>query len=275
MSCKSQPLASLLMLATLSACGGGGSEGSSTPPPEPAVLDTAQLVLEERAFVRATGLTLSEVDLKAALSVCNTTRGLYNLGPNEPAPAEYKGRTEVMTTRYVYSAGRAATYTEYPPVLELTDLQRWATDTAPPEARMAPDCSKLTLRFPKGGKIWADGIVWTLDYIKKEAVGRHDATAFTSRDSGYAATSTLAVPGIGACVLVTPKSGLPPTDGNLCYWDRFPLDRRMNLPWLLQSDNGTKLNMDIKNKAVSATSGAPLDAALFEPPAGFTRRMAD
>jgi hypothetical protein len=261
----------LALLTT--ACGGGGSAAADAAPAA-APRDTAELVLERRELDAVTGKSAAETQLRLTLGSCNSLRATLGLAAQEPDPLLYTGRLNgVFTERRYYSAGRAATYTEAPPLPVLVDLERWQKDPAPPASRTAPDCSKLELRAQRSGKLWADGVVWDLNYQTKEAVGRSSAADFTARESAFVATaSSIEVPGVGSCTLVAPKSGVQPVGSSLCYWKHFPLDTRLNLPWLLQSDNGASSGLRITNKALSASTGTPLDAALFQPPTDFTRR---
>jgi hypothetical protein len=263
-------LLSTTAAVVLASCGGGGGDEPSAPDAvtAPAGSFTGTAHLRSQTVSRLAGR-------EYLVTVCNSIRAGKNL-PASPAidPAVLASLDVQTTERYFDNGVRAASYTSGR-VLDLPDLQRWKTDSLrDPVAALPPDCAQYALVAIDTGLLWRDGLRYDISFRDRTAKARAAQADFTPQtlvDATEVARWPSELQDGQSCKVAATESPLGSVGS--CIWQRFPLQKLLNWPWVLRSEatlgsGAAALTQTISTLDVQSNGAVPEDK--LRVPDGFT-----
>lgn len=246
---------SLCFATVLASCGGGGGDADpAAAPPPPAAAPTPAAPFAGTAYLRTEIVSrlsgrdygLSGGNARAAIEQCNALRTIYSLPPSPAIDPAVMTSLDVQTREQYFDNGvRAATYVAGR-VLLLPDVQRWLSDTnrypagTPLQGQplTPPDCAAYQLGAIDNGQLWRDGLRYDIDFKDRTARAQTRAADFTAQTVVDAA-EVARWPGeliAGQSCKVAAVEGPLGSVGS-CIWERFPLQKLLNWPWVLRSES--------------------------------------
>jgi hypothetical protein len=235
-------LLSISVAVVLASCGGGG--GDEPPAPDAVTASagsfsgTAYLSSQTVSRLAGREYGLNGSSARDLITVCNSIRAGKNL-PASPAidPAVLASLDVQTTERYFDNGVRAASYTSGR-VLDLPDLQRWKTDAQrDPVAALPPDCAQHVLVAIDTGLLWRDGLRYDISFRDRTAKARSAQADFAPQtlvDATEVARWPSELQDGQSCKVAATESPLGSVGS--CIWQRFPLQKLLNWPWVLRSE---------------------------------------